>query len=100
MHATCLSSRLHAHDADNKGYAAICTERALQQRGVSHPVAIFAQAAAGDVSPHYHGPEQRYVRAQITGEQEYAYAQQNGRYQCELALKKHSHTVVFSLQVL
>ena len=25
VHATCLSSRLSAHDGDNKGYAALCT---------------------------------------------------------------------------
>lgn len=91
VHATCLSSRLSAHDGDNKGYAATCTERVLQQRGVKNPVAIFAQAAAGDVSPHYHGPEQSQIRASICGEKEYEYAQQNGRYQSELALKALEH---------
>lgn len=91
VHATCLSSRLSAHDGDNKGYAALCTERALQQRGVKNPVAIFAQAAAGDVSPHYHGPEQSQVRAAMRDEKEYEYTQQNGRYQSELALKALAH---------
>ena len=56
VHATCLGSRLDAFDADNKGYAATHVESALRDAGVGDAVAIFAQATAGDVSPHYHGP--------------------------------------------
>ena len=50
-------------------------------------MAIFAQAACGDVSPHYHGPGQISRRKKIKGEAEYEYAMQNGRYQSDHALK-------------
>lgn len=86
VHATCLGNTLKAYDGDNKGYAAAFSEQALVQQGIQNPVAIFAQATAGDVSPHFHGKDQLKIRHQIKGEQEYQYAQQNGRYQSELAL--------------
>jgi neutral ceramidase len=86
VHATCLSNSLEAYDADNKGYAAVHTERALREAGAAAPVAIFAQGTAGDVSPHYHGPAQVERRAKIKGEAEYAYAERNGRFQSERAL--------------
>ncbi|MBJ8481377.1 neutral/alkaline non-lysosomal ceramidase N-terminal domain-containing protein [Acinetobacter vivianii] len=86
VHATCLGNTLKAYDGDNKGYAAAFSEQALVEQGIQNPVAIFAQATAGDVSPHFHGKDQLKIRHQIKGEQEYQYAQQNGRYQSELAL--------------
>ncbi|MCD6060055.1 MAG: ceramidase, partial [Moraxellaceae bacterium] len=86
VHATCLGNRLHKHDGDNKGYAAAQAEAALAERGAEAPVAIFAQGTAGDVSPHYHGPGDVGRRRRITGEAEYAYAAQNGRYQSSHAL--------------
>lgn len=82
VHATCLGNRLSCLDGDNKGYASRFAEESLPQNGV----AIFAQAACGDVSPHYHGPGQVKRRKKIKGEAEYEYAQQNGRYQSEHAL--------------
>ncbi|OTG84681.1 neutral/alkaline non-lysosomal ceramidase N-terminal domain-containing protein [Acinetobacter sp. ANC 4648] len=87
VHATCLGNTLNAYDGDNKGYAATLSEEFLKQKGLINPVAIFAQATAGDVSPHFHGHKQQKIRDQIQGEQEYQYAQQNGRYQSELALQ-------------
>lgn len=86
VHANCLGNSLNAYDGDNKGYAAVFSEQALIEQGVQNPVTIFAQATAGDVSPHFHGKDQLKVRNRIKGEQEYQYAQQNGRYQSELAL--------------
>lgn len=83
VHATCLGNRLSNLDGDNKGYASFLTEEALPGGGV----AIFAQAACGDVSPYYHGPGQARERKKIKGEAEYDYARQNGRYQSEYALK-------------
>jgi neutral ceramidase len=83
VHATCLSAHLRNYDGDNKGYAAAQAEAALQQAGA---VAIFAQATAGDVSPHFHGPRQLARRKALRGEAEYEYAQRNGRHQSELAL--------------
>ncbi|QCF27189.1 neutral/alkaline non-lysosomal ceramidase N-terminal domain-containing protein [Hydrocarboniclastica marina] len=82
VHATCLGSSLNQHNGDNKGYAAAETEARLGDGAV----AIFAQAKAGDVSPHYHGPGQADRRKAIKGEAEYAYAESNGRKQSELAL--------------
>ncbi|MEK7739199.1 MAG: neutral/alkaline non-lysosomal ceramidase N-terminal domain-containing protein, partial [Pseudomonadota bacterium] len=87
VHATCLSSQLKAHDGDNKGYAAAISEHYLLTQGIPNPVAIFAQATAGDVSPHFHGPKQDAIRKKIKGEKEYQYAEQNGRYQSEIAIK-------------
>lgn len=86
VHATCLSNRLHKHDGDNKGYAAGQAETWLAQQGVEQPVAIFAQATAGDVSPHFHGKDQLARRKAIQGDAEYAYAIQNGQYQSDMAL--------------
>lgn len=86
VHATCLSNQLDAHDGDNKGYAASDVEERLKKQGIAHPVAIFAQGTAGDVSPHYHGPQQLKKRKKIKGENEYLYAKQNGLRQSQLAL--------------
>jgi neutral ceramidase len=86
VHATCIGSDNRLYDGDNKGYAAAATEAALAASGANGPVAIFAQATAGDVSPHYHGPGQRARRRKITGHAEYAYAAANGGLQATLAL--------------
>jgi neutral ceramidase len=86
VHATCLGNRLDRYDGDNKGYAAAHAERALEEAGAENAVAIFAQATAGDVSPHYQGPGDIARRASIRGGAEYAYAEANGRVQSEHAL--------------
>lgn len=87
VHATCLGNKLNAYDGDNKGYAATFTEQYLVTQGIDQPVTIFAQASAGDVSPHFHGKNQDAIRRKIQGEAEYQYAQQNGRYQSDLAIQ-------------
>lgn len=86
VHATCVSSDQKKHDGDNKGYAASHAEQMLQSAGSENPVAIFAQATAGDVSPHYHGPGDIRRRRKIKGEAEYAYARHNGEQQSAHAL--------------
>lgn len=86
VHATCLSSRLHRHDGDNKGYAARHAEAVLHARGVDAPVAIFAQGTAGDVSPHDQRPGAYARRKALRGEAEYAYARENGERQSQFAL--------------
>lgn len=86
VHATCLGAGLRNYDGDNKGYAAAQAERALQRAGAADAVAIFAQATAGDVSPHFHGPRQAARRKALRGAAEVEYAQDNGRRQSELAL--------------
>jgi neutral ceramidase len=86
VHATCIGNSLPKFDGDNKGYAAAHAEQMLRDAGASDPVAIFAQATAGDISPHYHGPGDWERRKQIRGAAEYAYAERNGRAQSERAL--------------
>lgn len=86
VHATCIGNSLKKYDGDNKGYAAAHAERTLRDAGAVDPVAIFAQATAGDISPHYHGPGEWERRKQIKGEAEYAYAERNGRAQSDRAL--------------
>ncbi|MBX3027138.1 neutral/alkaline non-lysosomal ceramidase N-terminal domain-containing protein [bacterium] len=86
VHATCVGNALDRFDGDNKGYAAAHAEQALRAAGAADPVAIFAQATAGDVSPYYHGPGDRRRRQRIRGAAEYAYAERNGRAQSERAL--------------
>lgn len=86
VHATCIGNSLALHDADNKGYAATQAEAALDDAGAPDSVAVFAQATAGDVSPHYHGPGDVARRKAIFGDAEYAYAEQNGHCQSAHAL--------------
>lgn len=86
VHATCIGNKLTNYDGDNKGYAAAHAEKELRAAGASDPVAIFAQATAGDISPHYHGPADWERRKQIRGAAEYAYAQINGEAQSHRAL--------------
>ncbi len=83
VHATCLGNSLDRYDGDNKGYAAVQVEQQLVGEGA---VAIFAQGTAGDVSPHYHGPDQMARRNAIRGRAEYVYAAENGRYQSDMAM--------------
>lgn len=94
VHATCLGNSLNAHDGDNKGYAAQDAEVLLKQQGIENPVAIFAQATAGDVSPHFHGPHQNKIRQQIKGEKEYEYAKKNGCLQSQLAFTAFENKTV------
>ena len=82
VHATCLSSHLSRYDGDNKGYASTRVEEALDADGI----AIFAQATAGDISPHFQGKGDLKRRKSIKGEAEYVYAAQNGHYQSDRAL--------------
>lgn len=86
VHATCVGNSLHNYSGDNKGYAATHAEHALDKAGAENAVTIFAQATAGDVSPHFHGPGQTARRNKIKGQAEYDYAERNGRYQSEHAL--------------
>ncbi len=86
VHATCIGSSNTLYDGDNKGRAALHAEDALRRAGAPDAVAIFAQATAGDVSPHYHGPGQTARRGAISGEAEYDYAEKNGQMQSARAL--------------
>ena len=86
VHCTSLGNTLERHDGDNKGYAAAAVEATLAADGVGNPVAIFAQATAGDVSPHYHGPGDVARRKRISGEAEYVEAERNGTVQRDAAI--------------
>jgi neutral ceramidase len=87
VHATCAGNSLEKYDGDNKGYAAAHAEQALRDGGATDAVAIFAQATAGDVSPHYHGPGDWRHRKKIRGPAEYEYAKRNGHLQSGHALR-------------
>lgn len=87
VHATCVGNSNSRYSADNKGYAAVAAEEQLAANGADNPVALFAQATAGDVSPHYQGPGDIARRGCIKGDQEHAYAYQNGRYQSTQAME-------------
>src|SRR5699024_10517014 len=84
--ATWSCSSFSNHDGHNKVYVALYAEQALAAEGAEAPVAIFAQGTCGDVSPHYIGPGDIKRRKALTGEKEYAYAQENGRKQSDHAL--------------
>lgn len=86
VHATCCASSLDKYSSDNKGKAADIAEQQLLKQGASAPVAIFAQATAGDVSPFYQGPDAKKRRAAIKGDAHYAYAEANGKKQAQMAL--------------
>lgn len=86
VHATCCGNTLDKYSVDNKGKAAGQTEARLTAAGASHPVAIFAQATCGDVSPYYHGPGDLKRRSAIKGDAHYAYADANAQQQTERAL--------------
>ncbi|MGB3032234.1 MAG: neutral/alkaline non-lysosomal ceramidase N-terminal domain-containing protein [Candidatus Microthrix parvicella] len=94
VHCTSLGNSLERHDGDNKGYAAAYVEQALASDGggEDESVAIFAQATAGDVSPHFHGPGDVARRNRISGEAEYVEARRNGDLQGETALAATSST--------
>lgn len=86
VHPTCIGNTSQQYSGDNKGCAALAAEQSLRAAGAPEPVAIFAQATAGDVSPHYQGPGDIARRARLKGNAEYAYAEANGRLQTEHAL--------------
>lgn len=84
VHATSLSAHNTGLSSDNKGYAAQWLENHLQQQG-QQAVCIFAQGAAGDVSPNFHGSGKRWPRGKFSDDHESM--RYNGRLQAEQALK-------------
>jgi neutral ceramidase len=86
VHATCVGNTNTRYSADNKGHAALAAEAHLAKSGVTQPVALFAQATAGDISPYYQGPGDIARRSRIQGNEEHTYAERNGNYQTEQAL--------------
>lgn len=87
VHPTCIGNSSQKYSGDNKGCAALAAEQSLRAAGVPDPVALFAQATAGDVSPHYQGPGDLARRARLRGDAEFAYAESNGRLQSGHALQ-------------
>lgn len=86
VHATCIGNTNTRYSGDNKGHAALAAEAQLAAQGAANPVALFAQATAGDVSPHYHGPGDVARRSRLHGDEEHTYAERNGCYQSTQAL--------------
>lgn len=58
VHTTSLPNNRYLINADNKGYAATYMEEALD----NSVVCAFAQEAAGDISPNYHGKGKTWKR--------------------------------------
>ncbi|MBF2054348.1 MAG: neutral/alkaline non-lysosomal ceramidase N-terminal domain-containing protein [Candidatus Sericytochromatia bacterium] len=84
VHATSLSARNTGVSSDNKGYAAQWLEDHLQQQG-HKAICIFAQGAAGDVSPNFHGSGKHWPRGKFSDD--YESMRYNGRLQAEQALR-------------
>lgn len=82
VHATSIGPDNQGISADNKGYAAIELERYFAERGHA-TVCLFAQAAAGDVSPNFYGQGKNWPRGKF--EDEIQNAQHNGHQQAQHA---------------
>ena len=65
-HATTVHADNTLIHADHKGLAAVDTERAFADRGAPGFVAIYAQEAAGDVSPNFRYHRKRKIRVGVS----------------------------------
>ncbi|MAZ47022.1 MAG: hypothetical protein CME65_00575 [Halobacteriovoraceae bacterium] len=82
VHGTCLSKNRNEYHFDNKGYACQYMEEYLGEGSM----AIFAQASAGDVTPHnVFDATMSESRGDLILEDKYA--QKNGKLQQELAVE-------------
>jgi neutral ceramidase len=86
VHATSIGPENRRISADNKGVAARLLEQYIHQQH-KHPgfVGIFAQGAAGDVSPNFHGKGRNWPKGKF--EEDHENAHYNGRLQYEQALE-------------
>lgn len=80
VHATSIGPDNRRISADNKGIAAYLLEKKMHDPDF---VAIFAQGAAGDVSPNFYGQGRSWPRGKFPDDYESAWF--NGRLQCEQA---------------
>lgn len=87
VHATCVGNTHSTYNGDNKGYASAQTEETLAEEGINSPVAVFAQGAAGDISPYFQGKGDIAKRAKLNKEAQVEYAQNNGRMQTNKAIE-------------
>lgn len=76
VHATSIGNDNTKVSFDNKGYAS-----KLLEGSYSNTVHIFAQGKAGDISPHFHGPNQEKIRRKTRKQGDHGYAKQNGEKQ-------------------
>lgn len=88
VHATSIGPENRRISADNKGIAARLLEQRLEQKQPGC-VAIFAQGAAGDVSPNFYGKGRDWPRGKFTDDYESALF--NGRLQYEQAWELLQH---------
>lgn len=82
VHATNIGPDNTGVCGDNKGFAALQLEQQLKAQG-QDAVAIFAQGAAGDVSPNFHGEGKAWKRGKLDHDVESA--RFNGRLQARHA---------------
>ncbi len=83
VHATSLDNDNTGISGDNKGLAAIELERHLLAEQGQAAVCLFAQAAAGDVSPNFYGEGKNWPRGKFDSDLESA--RFNGRLQARQA---------------
>lgn len=85
VHTTSVSNQNEKLCYDNKGYAAADMEAYLQEKyGCASPMAVFAQEAAGDVTPNFiWDKKQKRLRGKY--EDDFESARYNGRLQFEKA---------------
>lgn len=76
VHATSIGNDNTKVSFDNKGYASKFLEESYP-----NTVHIFAQGKAGDISPHFHGPNQEKIRRKTRKQGDHGYAKQNGEKQ-------------------
>lgn len=83
VHATSLNNDNTGISSDNKGFAAIELERSLLAEQGQPALCLFAQAAAGDVSPNFYGEGKNWPRGKFDSDLESA--RFNGRLQARQA---------------
>ncbi|PKL76136.1 MAG: hypothetical protein CVV27_11825 [Candidatus Melainabacteria bacterium HGW-Melainabacteria-1] len=84
VHATSIGPDNQGISADNKGYAALALEDHFLRQD-QPAVCIFAQAAAGDVSPNFYGAGKRWIRGKLDCHEDSA--RFNGRLQANQAMR-------------
>jgi neutral ceramidase len=97
VHATSVGPKNRRISSDNKGYAATFLEQNYHHKqGNTDFVGIFAQAAAGDVSPNFHGKGLNWPKGKF--EDDLESARFNGKIQFHKALELSESPSSFSLQ--
>lgn len=97
VHATSVGPKNRRISSDNKGYAATFLEQRYHHlQGHTQFVGIFAQGAAGDVSPNFHGKGQDWPKGKF--EDDLESARFNGKLQYQKAAELSETPADFELR--